>query len=701
MMKLIMCMLIVLAGTIFTVTNHNIAIADSHVNSAYKTVSSASFDDGLITSDQKVNVFLDGKQIIFEVPPVVVQGRTLVAMREIFELLEADINWDHASQTATAKRNNQEVVIVRDSNTAFVDGKAVTLDVAARTVNSRMMVPLRFVSETLGMEVQWTEKEQRIDLFSTAGNQGAGNTGSDGSISENGKSIITGRMSFGLSAPRGLSFTKEDYFLDNVSSVFYNLVLDLRETSQQELTIRAIVWHPNGNILLDRTENQVQVATDSKEFRTHGEIKLAEVSQRFPDKTNANRWDNGSYKVDIWLNEQRLLTEHFTVINAINTVGNTSANLYNKGLVTQQGNLIYYVGDDGALYKQEIGSSDVVKLIDDNALYLNSQGQWVYFVNTSRDNVISKIRFDGRIEPTADSPYYVRKGEAETLNHDEAGQLLLVGDWLYYVNKSDKQKLYRMKLDGTNKQLVIDEPIHNFYIANSTIVYQTYVEHYRIYSQRRYNDNYGSNNRQQQHLITDNDFVLGNLYGAELVKSGDNIQLKNRQQLLDEQIVGMIVSDQWVYYLKPKGNSWDSRVSGRVPAQLYRMPITPLTNSAASFASLVVDQDVMNFYVDSKYLIVQDNLNRGRVWYRYTPDGKLIDELSTQVTRKYYGVVDNVMLHNRTTFPITYMNGAYQGIYYYVGNEDERIFDELPYRNDRMVSMEDRGTRELRQNKDE
>ena len=692
MMKLVVCMAIVLTGIILTDANHNIAIANSHANSASKTVSSAnSFDDGLITSDQKVNVFLDGTQLIFEVPPVVVQGRTLVPMRAIFELLEADINWDHASQTATAKRNNQEVIIIRDSNTAFVDGQAEALDVAARTVNSRMMVPLRFVSETLGLEVQWTEKEQRIDLFSTDAEQNKD------------KNVITGRISFGLSAPRGLSFTKEDYFLDNASSVYYNLVLDLRETSQQQLTIRTILWHPSGSILLDRVDHQTQVAADSEGLRTHGEIKLSEVSQRFPDKTNTNRWDNGSYKVDIWLNDNRLLSEQFTVINAINNVGNTSENLYNKGLVTQQGNLIYYVGDDGALYKQEIGKSDITKLTEDNAIYLNSQGQWVYFVNTSRDNVISRIRFDGRTEPSSNNPYYVIKGEAETLSHDEAGQLLLVDDWLYYVNKSDKQKLYRMKFDGTNKQLVIDEPIQQFYIVANTIVYQTNVEHYRIYSERRYNDNYGSSNRQQQHLITDNDFVLGNLYSAELVESGNTmvsrIQLRNQQQLLDDQIVGMVVSDGWVYYLKPKGNSWASRVSGRVPSELYRVPL--ITSNAASFAELVVDQDVMNFYVDSKYLIVQDNVNRGRVWYRYSPDGELIDELSTKIMRKNHGIADNIMLHNRTTFPITYMNGAYQGIYYYVGNEDERILDELPYGNDWMISMENRATRELRQNEDE
>ena len=97
--------------------------------------------------------------------------RTLVPMRFLFEKLGADVTWDEATQTATATiepdlddqfqtfgtAQAKSVSVSIDNTTAVVNGQARAMDVPARMVNDRTLVPLRFLSENLGYTVTWDE----------------------------------------------------------------------------------------------------------------------------------------------------------------------------------------------------------------------------------------------------------------------------------------------------------------------------------------------------------------------------------------------------------------------------------------------------------------------------------------------------------------------------------------------------------------
>jgi hypothetical protein len=65
--------------------------------------------------------------------------------------------WDGEARTATGTRGDTTVVIQIDSATAYVNGEAKELDVPAKIINSRTMVPARFVSEALGCVVTWND----------------------------------------------------------------------------------------------------------------------------------------------------------------------------------------------------------------------------------------------------------------------------------------------------------------------------------------------------------------------------------------------------------------------------------------------------------------------------------------------------------------------------------------------------------------
>ncbi len=111
-------------------------------------------------------VLLDGEPLSFDVPPAIEQGRVLVPMRAIFEALGADLEWDGVTRTVTAARGQTTVVLAIGSRTAFKDGAPVVLDIPAKIVGGRTLVPLRFVSEALGASVDWGAAAQTVTISS-------------------------------------------------------------------------------------------------------------------------------------------------------------------------------------------------------------------------------------------------------------------------------------------------------------------------------------------------------------------------------------------------------------------------------------------------------------------------------------------------------------------------------------------------------
>ncbi len=104
--------------------------------------------------DKSVDVYLNNNEITFDVEPVVVNDRTLVPMRAIFEDLGAAVEWSDEKQTASAVKGETTITITIGG--AFtVNGEPVEIDVPAQLVDDRTMVPLRVISESFGCTVAW------------------------------------------------------------------------------------------------------------------------------------------------------------------------------------------------------------------------------------------------------------------------------------------------------------------------------------------------------------------------------------------------------------------------------------------------------------------------------------------------------------------------------------------------------------------
>lgn len=93
----------------------------------------------------------------FETAPVIENERILVPMRFLLEQMGADVEWNQDTQTAIATMNNISVSFSIDDTNAEINGKTATMDVPARLINDKTMVPLRFLSEEMGYTVTWDE----------------------------------------------------------------------------------------------------------------------------------------------------------------------------------------------------------------------------------------------------------------------------------------------------------------------------------------------------------------------------------------------------------------------------------------------------------------------------------------------------------------------------------------------------------------
>ena len=117
-------------------------------------------------ANDEISIIINGKKLTMDQNPVIVDGRTLVPLRAIFEGLGASVTWDDSTKTAIGNKDGKEIRIQINNTVAFVDGKDVTLDVGAQLINSRTLVPVRFISEALGEKVDWDGNTKTVIITS-------------------------------------------------------------------------------------------------------------------------------------------------------------------------------------------------------------------------------------------------------------------------------------------------------------------------------------------------------------------------------------------------------------------------------------------------------------------------------------------------------------------------------------------------------
>ena len=111
-----------------------------------------------------ISVFYNKEKVLFDQLPVIENGRTLVPLRAIFEKIGAEVLWDGETSTITATKGDTEIKLTLNSTAAYKNGEEITLDVPAKSVNGRTLVPVRFIADCFGVDVKWMPEYQRVVL---------------------------------------------------------------------------------------------------------------------------------------------------------------------------------------------------------------------------------------------------------------------------------------------------------------------------------------------------------------------------------------------------------------------------------------------------------------------------------------------------------------------------------------------------------
>ncbi|SHH90990.1 DUF5050 domain-containing protein [Clostridium grantii] len=247
-------------------------------------------------------------------------------------------------------------------------------------------------------------------------------------------------------------------------------------------------------------------------------------------------------------------------------IGNTSGNLLIAGIIAEKGDWIYYsnVSDNMRLYKKKKDGSEQAILSERTAYFVNVVGQWVYFYAGFGDKEtgepgIYRVKSDGTQEEII-----ISEGLDENINH-----LVVIGQYIYYssmefdlsdgavehrVSEQSGDSLYKIKVDGSSKEKILDKTLGKFLIYGDSVYYSSK-------ESNNYNDLYkkslagGAATKiisgiTSEFLIEDKYIYFkdsegfGNLYRK-------NIDAGEGEKIIED-VAYFNVDNDWIYYTKSK-----------------------------------------------------------------------------------------------------------------------------------------------------
>ena len=127
-----------------------------------------------------INVEVNGQRVQFTgTRPVQMGDHVMIPLRGVFEKMGASVDWRESNQTVLAQRGNNRVELRINDRTAYINGNAIAVNNPAVMIDGSTMVPIRFVSESLGANVDWDETAGLVSIqdsgSSNFNNNGNGN----------------------------------------------------------------------------------------------------------------------------------------------------------------------------------------------------------------------------------------------------------------------------------------------------------------------------------------------------------------------------------------------------------------------------------------------------------------------------------------------------------------------------------------------
>ncbi|MGN0106880.1 MAG: carbohydrate-binding domain-containing protein [Hominilimicola sp.] len=118
----------------------------------------------VMAKNDGIKVTYDGNTIDFDVQPEIIDDRVMVPMRTIFETFGAKVKWDSDAQTITAKKKSKTISMTIGNADMTKNDETYSFDTAPVIEDGRTLVPVRAISDMLGLDVEWDENNKNVTI---------------------------------------------------------------------------------------------------------------------------------------------------------------------------------------------------------------------------------------------------------------------------------------------------------------------------------------------------------------------------------------------------------------------------------------------------------------------------------------------------------------------------------------------------------
>lgn len=116
---------------------------------------------------KEVKISIDGKAMApKDMPAVIIDGRTMLPMRQIAQELGCEVTWNEAAKQIYVMRGSDIIVFIVDSKAGYENGKEFTMDVPATIVNDRTMLSVRALADALHLNIKWDDPNRTVIINS-------------------------------------------------------------------------------------------------------------------------------------------------------------------------------------------------------------------------------------------------------------------------------------------------------------------------------------------------------------------------------------------------------------------------------------------------------------------------------------------------------------------------------------------------------
>lgn len=118
-----------------------------------------------VYAEKDITVTINSVPVAFDVQPRIINSRTMVPVRAIFESLGASVSWDGQTRTVTAQNGTRKVSMTIGKNEINVGDEIIVMDTVPMIINNRTLIPARFAAEVFDSSVEWDGENQIVQII--------------------------------------------------------------------------------------------------------------------------------------------------------------------------------------------------------------------------------------------------------------------------------------------------------------------------------------------------------------------------------------------------------------------------------------------------------------------------------------------------------------------------------------------------------